>query len=140
MNDWRLPVVIAVGGALGSVLRWLLDNQTTEWVEGSSLPPQFPYGTCLVNVIGSTLIGVFFYLGKEAHLWSDLTHYGLTTGVMGGFTTFSSFSLQTFQLFRKGEPQTALVYIGLSVGLCLLGTFLGYQLGAALYPAPPKIS
>ena len=109
---WTLTQV-ALGGALGSVLRYL----TLSWVGA-------PVATLAVNVLGSFAMGVFFVtLSSRTHL-SPL----LMTGVLGGFTTFSAFSLDAWKLWQAGQTGGALAYIAASVGLSLFAVALGATL------------
>ena len=100
---------IALGGALGSVLRFL----TLQSVAA-------PIGTQIVNVTGSLLIGVLFVTLRQSPL--------LMTGILGGFTTFSAFSLDALKLYESGQPTQALLYIAASVLLSLLAIALGAAL------------
>ena len=100
---------IALGGALGSVLRFL----TLQSVAA-------PIGTLIVNVTGSLLIGVLFVTLRQSPL--------LMTGILGGFTTFSAFSLDALKLYESGQPTQALLYIAASVLLSLLAIALGAAL------------
>jgi CrcB protein len=102
---------VALGGAIGSVLRYL-----TVITVGA------PLGTFLVNVIGSLLIGLLFV--TLSNRFSPL----LMAGVLGGFTTFSAFSLDALKLWESGQPTTALLYIAASVFLSLAAVALGAAL------------
>ena len=117
---------IAFGGALGSVARFWLSE-----VIASRAGENFPWGTIIVNVSGSFLIGVFAAMsGTQGHwLANSSARQFLMIGVCGGYTTFSSFSLQTLALTQKGEWLSAGANIVLSVVLCLIGVWLGYLLG-----------
>ena len=109
---WTLSQV-ALGGALGSVLRYL----TLSWVGA-------PMATLGVNVLGSFAMGGFFVaLSTRTHL-SPL----VMTGILGGFTTFSAFSLDTWKLWQAGQSGNALAYIAASVGLSLIAVALGATL------------
>ncbi|WP_431283075.1 fluoride efflux transporter CrcB [Humitalea sp. 24SJ18S-53] len=99
---------VALGGAIGSVLRF-----SVSVVAAGLLGPNYPWGTLLVNIIGSALIGVA--VGVEL---SGTARLLLVTGMLGGFTTFSAFSAETLLLWERGWWQAAL-YVGLSVGLGL---------------------
>ncbi len=104
---------VALGGAIGSVLRYL-----TVAAVGA------PWGTALVNVLGSFVMGVLFVtLAGRAGL-SPL----LMTGILGGFTTFSAFSLDAASLWQSGQIPQAALYVALSVGLSLLAVALGAAL------------
>ena len=124
-------VWIALGGALGSVARFALNG-----VVSARFGESFPAGTIVVNVAGSFLIGGLGALvlpeGRMSAEARAFTTQFLMIGVCGGFTTFSSFSLQTLNLVREGEWLYASGNILLSVVLCLVATWLGYVLGAAL--------
>jgi CrcB protein len=120
---------IALGGALGSVGRYWLSGFVTERAGGT-----FPWGTLLVNVTGSFLIGLFAALtepGGRRYL-SPAGRQFFMYGVCGGYTTFSSFSLQTLELLREGEATHAAANVLGSVILCMLAVWLGYLLGLSL--------
>lgn len=121
---------IALGGALGSVGRYWLNGLVSQRFD------TFPMGTLAVNVIGSLLIGILAALtlpeGRMSSEGRVFTTPFLMIGLCGGFTTFSSFSLQTLNLLRDREWLYAGGNILLSVALCLIATWLGYLLGLAL--------
>lgn len=118
---------VALGGALGSVARFAC----SEWVQ--SRWATFPWGTLLVNVLGSLLIGALAAM-TENDRWSIplVARQFLMIGILGGFTTFSSFSLQTLMLARSGAIFMAGLNVLASVGLCLLAAWLGFVLIQAL--------
>lgn len=113
-------VAIAAGGALGSVLRYLLSAGIQQWVGRV-----FPVGTLLVNVIGCCAIGVLcvwlIERGSVGEAWRSFW----MVGVLGGFTTFSTFSLDAFELVQDGHVGRAAAYVAVSLLLCLGGTALG---------------
>ena len=113
---------IALGGALGSVARY--------WIAILMLPlsRDLPWGTIAINILGSFAIAFFGTLTVESgrHPLPEIPRLFFMVGVCGGFTTFSSFSLQTLDLLRGGAPARALVNILLSVLLCLGAVTLGY--------------
>ena len=121
---------IAIGGALGSAGRY--------WLNGivSSRFETFPMGTLVINMIGSFFIGVFAALTMpEGRMGSESRAFAtqfVMIGICGGFTTFSSFSLQTINLLRDREWLYAGGNVLFSVALCLVATWLGYLLGSAL--------
>ena len=124
-----IALYVALGGALGSVLRY--------WCSGlvaSAFGETFPLGTLVVNVIGSGLIGIVAELtGPDGRLLVvPEVRQMVMVGVFGGFTTFSSFSLQTLALLQDGEWWLAALNVGLSVGLCLLGVWLGVALAQTI--------
>lgn len=101
---------VALGGAIGAVLRYL-----------TGLAIAFPFGTLAVNVAGSFVIGVLWVLLADRGPWSSL----LITGILGGFTTFSAFSLDTLRLVEAGRIPAAGLYVLASVALSLLACALG---------------
>ncbi len=120
---------IAVGSALGGVGRY--------WCSGiiaNAFGETFPWGTLVVNVVGSFVIGFFATLtAPDGRLLVGSTaRQFVMVGLCGGYTTFSSFSLQTLNLVREGEMLRAGGNIVLSVALCLLGVWLGHVAAAAL--------
>jgi len=119
-------LLVALGGALGSALRYGLGA----WVQVLT-GPSFPYSTLLINALGSFLIGVVIRLSLEGALSGEGRLF-LAVGVLGGFTTFSTFSYETLALLQDGEVGRALVYVLASVFLGLLLVLLGYRLGGAL--------
>ncbi len=123
---------VALGSALGGVARYWLVLATFP-LFGPILPwgQVFPWGTVLINILGSFVIGWFGALTLEAGrlaVHPDIRTF-VMVGLCGGFTTFSSFSLQTLELIQKGRMDLALANIGGSVVLCLGGVSLGYWLG-----------
>ena len=120
---------IALGGALGSVARAWLGLAVARLAGGA-----FPWGTILINVLGSFAIGAFATLTVTGSRFAAPfdTRAFVMVGLCGGFTTFSSFSLQTLELAREGRPGWALANVGLSVALCLLAVAAGYAMGAAV--------
>jgi CrcB protein len=120
---------IALGGALGSVARYAGTGLVDRWL-GTTLP----WGTILVNITGSLVIGVFAGLtaGDGRPLLAGDPRAFLMIGVCGGYTTFSSFSLQTLNLLRSGEVLLAGANILISVAACLAAVWLGYAAATAL--------
>ena len=120
---------VALGGALGSVARFWLNNAVAA-VAGA----EFPWGTLLINVLGSFIISFFGTLTTKAARFAvppEITIF-VMVGICGGFTTFSSFSLQTVQLARAGEWERVGWYVSASVILCVLFCWLGVISGLAL--------
>ena len=118
---------IALGGALGSVAGFAC----SEWVQ--SRWSAFPWGTLLVNVVGSLIIGVLAGMTESGRLSVSINlRQFLMIGVLGGFTTFSSFSLQTLMLARSGAMLMAALNVLVSVGLCLFAAWLGMVIVLAL--------
>jgi CrcB protein len=119
---------VALGGAIGSVMRYACTLGAARWLGAA-----FPWGTLLVNVAGSFAIGLLAALvaadGRPA-LGADARAFVLV-GILGGFTTFSSFSLETLSLARGGALGAATANVALSVALCLAGVWLGFLSAAA---------
>lgn len=113
---------VAIGGAIGTVARY--------WIAllMSPVSRDLPWGTLLINVAGSFAISFFGTMTIEHGRYPapELWRTAFMVGICGGFTTFSSFSLQTLELIRAGAPGRALLNIGLSVVLCLIAVALGY--------------
>lgn len=117
---------VALGGALGAVARYWLSGWISRWTSASP----FPWGTLGVNVLGSFALGLLIALGAEGRLLLSphtRTLWGL--GFLGAFTTFSTFSFETMEAFRLGDPKIAVANIGLSLILGLAACFLGLTLG-----------
>lgn len=120
---------VALGSALGGAARY--------WCSGvlaRTVGQTFPWGTLTVNVVGSVLIGLFAALtGPDGRILigSDARQF-IALGLFGGFTTFSSFSLQTLNLAQDGEWLRAGAYVLSSVAFCLFGAWLGHALGVAI--------
>ena len=120
---------IAIGSALGGVARY--------WCSGVAarlIGETFPWGTLIVNIVGSFIIGFFATLtGPDGRIYVGSTARNFVTiGICGGYTTFSSFSLQTLNLVQDGEWLRAGANIGLSVVCCLVAVWAGYLLAASL--------
>ncbi|MDG1687787.1 MAG: fluoride efflux transporter CrcB [Gammaproteobacteria bacterium] len=120
-------LAIAGGGALGAIFRFGLSNSVHRL-----LGRDFPYGTLVVNTVGSLLMGLCFVLLVERMAVSAEWRSAILVGLLGAFTTFSTFSFETLALFNAGAPIKALVNIMMSVMLCLLATWLGMTLGRQL--------
>jgi CrcB protein len=123
MGAW---VAVAVGGAIGSVGRF--------WLAGAMAAltgPRFPWGTLLINMLGSFIIGLVAgatLTPARVGMHPDIRIF-LMTGICGGFTTFSAFSLQTLELMQAGETVPALGYALGSVVMCVIATWCGWLLG-----------
>jgi CrcB protein len=120
---------IALGGALGSVARYGCSSLAARWIGET-----FPWGTLIVNVTGSFVIGFFVGLtGPDGRvIVSPNARLFVTVGICGGYTTFSSFSLQTLNLIRDGDLMEAGGNVLGSVIGCLASVWLGYAAAAAL--------
>jgi CrcB protein len=116
----QIVIYIAVFGALGCVTRYFLSGWTYE-----KLGWGFPWGTLSVNVVGAFIIGLIMELGLRGALIPANLRVGLTIGFLGGLTTFSTFSYETFKLLETGRVLIAFGNVMISVAACLLFTWLG---------------
>ena len=120
-------LAIAAGGAVGAVLRYWVSSGTH-----ALLGRGFPYGTLVVNVLGSFAIGFLFVLFLERMALRGEWRAGILIGVLGAFTTFSTFSIETLNLLEDGAHLKASLNVALSIALCLGGAWFGLLLGRAL--------
>lgn len=120
-------LLVFVGGGLGAVLRWLVGRWT--W---AALGPGFPWGTLAINLLGSFAMGALAagLIGRDGGV-ANSTRLFVATGVLGGFTTFSAFSLDALTLWQRGQPGLAATYIAASLAGALAAIALGYSLGPA---------
>ena len=124
---FQLYAVVALGGALGTIARYFVSG-----VVANAFGETFPWGTMIINITGSFIIGFFWTMtAPDGRLFvSGSTRQFVMTGFCGGFTTFSSFSLQTLNLMRDGEWLYAGGNVLGSVTLCMLGVWLGSMTAA----------
>ncbi len=120
-------LAIAAGGAIGSVLRFLMSSGVYA-IAGRS----FPYGTLAVNVVGSLLMGLLTVVLIERLSLGPEWRAAILIGVLGGFTTFSSFSIETLNLIEAGAHIKAIVNVLLSVVVCVGATWVGVVIGRQL--------
>lgn len=116
-------LLVAVGGAIGSLLRYYVGLGSLRL-----MGPGFPWGTLVVNVVGCFIIGVFAEMIARRFNASVELRLLLITGFLGGFTTFSAFSLDAMTLFERGEVFAGGIYIAASVGLSMAATMAGLGL------------
>ena len=120
-------IFIALAGLVGTLLRyWLSGFMARQYGE------TFPWGTMAVNLIGCLAIGAVFFLTEERFLVSPTVRTVILIGLLGGFTTFSSYGLQTFTLLRNGEFGLAILNVTASNILGLLMVWVGYVVGKVL--------
>ena len=117
--------VVAMGGALGSVARYLLASALNPAAAGTA----FPWGTLLVNGIGCASFGLLGGLFSHAGWISDTTRIAVLVGLLGGFTTFSAFAGEALALLNHGQLNLAGLYVLASNIICLGGAWAGYQIG-----------
>ena len=120
-------IAIAAGGAVGALARYLLSSQITHWIG-----PGFPWGILVVNVVGCFAMGIIAELGALTLNLSPEVRAFLTTGVLGGFTTFSAFALDSAVLIERGDMLGTLFYVVASVGGSIAALFAGLALIRAL--------
>jgi CrcB protein len=123
----REVIVVFLGGGLGAALRY--------WLSGGVyrlIPPTFPYGTLAVNILGCFSLGFLMVFFGERFTVQPLLRVFLTIGVLGGFTTFSTFTYETVALLQEGSIAGGVLNMALSLGGCLLATVLGAALGRIL--------
>ncbi|MGO7037092.1 fluoride efflux transporter CrcB [Rhizobium acaciae] len=120
-------LLVAVGGAIGSLLRYYVGQWALRL-----MGPAFPWGTLAVNVVGCFVIGVFAELIARKFNASVELRLLLITGFLGGFTTFSAFSLDAISLFERGDAVAGSIYIAASVGLSMAAVIAGLAVMRAL--------
>jgi CrcB protein len=116
-------LAVAAGGALGSVLRYLMNNAVTDLVKS-----QFPFGIMSVNIIGGFAMGVLIALFADSWQAPQSVRSFLMVGVLGGFTTFSTFSADTVLLWQRGEVVQAVAYMAGSVLLSIAALLAGMMI------------
>lgn len=120
-------LLITVGGGIGSAVRYLASILAARWF-GS----EFPYGTLIVNLAGAFIIGLVQEVGTEALVLPDNVRLFLTTGILGGLTTYSTFSYETVRLMEANAWHQAWVNIVVTTVICLTLCFLGIAVGRLL--------
>jgi fluoride exporter len=123
-SDFSSSLLIALGGAMGAVARFW-----TGRIAAATLGTGWPWGTFLVNVIGGVLMGAVVALAARGVVGASARQF-LAVGVLGGFTTFSAFSLDVLQLLERGDFVPALTYIIFSVALAVAGVMIGMKVFA----------
>jgi fluoride exporter len=119
-----IVLLVGAGGFLGSIARYMLSG----WVQRASTDSWFPYGTMAVNLLGCAVIGVLAGLAESRGILTPHSRAFLLVGVLGGFTTFSSFAYDTTALLHSGEALAAFANVAAQVVLGLGATWLSYNL------------
>jgi CrcB protein len=117
-------LLVALGGAIGTVLRYLASGLAARWFGA-----EFPYGTLIVNLAGAFVIGFVQQVGTETLLVPDNVRLFLTTGMMGGLTTYSAFSYETVRLMEANAWSQAWINVVVTTTICLSLCFLGIAAG-----------
>ncbi len=125
MEQGKILTLLLIGlfGGVGCISRYLISGGLNAW-----LGKAFPYGTLAVNVIGSFIMGIIFEVALRGGVISPTLRIALTTGFLGGLTTFSTFSFETVELLLNGKYFVALLNVASSLIVCFLATYLGISL------------
>lgn len=123
LSSLLLPMAIAIAGACGATTRYLINLLIARYTS-----TYFPLATLFINVTGAFLIGLFFSLASH-HLLTPTLQFSLSTGFLGGYTTFSTLNWETFQLARNQKMKTSILYLLLTFSLGLSSALLGLYLG-----------
>ncbi|HXY06363.1 MAG TPA: fluoride efflux transporter CrcB [Terriglobales bacterium] len=119
--------MVGIGGGVGSILRFWLGSYI-----GGRLGSRFPYGTFVINVTGSFLIGLVLTILAERTQWSPNWRYLIPIGFIGGYTTFSTFEYETLRLVQDGQMVTAMLNITMSVTVGFAGVWAGMVAGRSI--------
>ncbi len=122
-------LLVGVGGFLGSITRYLASG----WVQQITQSVEFPYGTLVVNLVGCFVIGLLAQLADARGVFTTETRAFIFVGLLGGFTTFSSFSNETMNLIRDGEMFSALANVSAHIILGLSAVWLGRVVAGAIW-------
>jgi CrcB protein len=127
-------LLICLGGAVGTGARYAVQTLAVRW-----LGIDFPYGTLIVNVVGSLLIGLVQQVGLTSPVLSDTARLALSAGLLGGFTTYSAFSYETLGLLTGGAWGRAALNVVVTSAACLFAAGLGVALGRVVVGAPSSL-
>jgi fluoride exporter len=120
-------VMVGVGGCLGSIVRFWVGTYI-----GSRMGTRFPYGTLVVNISGSFLVGLVIAVLAAKTQWNSNWRYLIPIGFIGGYTTFSSFEYETLRTIQDGQVGLGLLYIAVSVGVGFIAVWVGVMAGRAI--------
>ena len=120
-------ILVGVGGFFGAIARYFVDRRVTQWTGGA-----FPWGTFVINVTGSFVLGVLFALIVERAALSSQFRAPLMIGFVGAYTTFSTLMLESWRLVEDGAWQAAVVNLGGSVVLGMVAVIVGVMVGRAI--------
>ena len=119
--------LVFLGGGVGAAARYFIGGMVHRFTA-----PDFPYGTLVVNVVGCLAIGFLMTFFEERFIVNPYLRVFLTIGLLGGFTTFSSFSFETMALLRDGSYMLGIINVVVTVVVCLLATWIGLIIGKLL--------
>ena len=122
----EVALVVGLGGAAGAILRWQIGVFMSHL-----MTPAF-WGTLMVNVVGSFLVGLLLMWFQEKLPISDVLRTGILVGLLGGFTTYSAFSMEAVSMMMAGFYGRASAYVVVTVAVCLVGTWAGVMLGRSV--------
>ncbi|WP_297521139.1 fluoride efflux transporter CrcB [uncultured Clostridium sp.] len=128
MERSLLVFVVGCGGFIGASLRYLISLWATK-----GIGPGFPFGTLIVNILGAIIIGFVTEMSLRTNVVSPTAKTFITTGMMGGLTTFSTFSLETITIFSHGNIGLGSLNIILNLGLSLVGVIIGQFIAKVLF-------
>jgi len=120
-------LIVFLGGGIGTVARYWLSSAVYKF-----LPPEFPYGNLVVNISGCLLIGILMSVTEDRFVIPSSVRLFLAIGILGGFTTFSSFSYETVALLRDGQIFYGSLNVVATVLGCLAGTYAGITIGKVI--------
>jgi CrcB protein len=126
-SDLLKYLLVGIGGCLGSILRFWLGSYI-----GGKMGARFPYGTLVINITGSFLIGLIFALLTVRTNWSPNWRYLIPIGFIGGYTTFSSFEYETLRMIQDGQIGLGLLYVATSVVIGFVAVWGGMVAGSAI--------
>ncbi len=124
-------VLVGLGGGIGSIARYLIGD----WLRYATAPDRFPVATFVVNIVGCLIAGMLAGMIARYDVLSPQVRLFLFTGLLGGFTTFSAFGLETTLLLRRGEIQTAATYAVASLVLGIAAVWIGYRIACLGAPS-----
>lgn len=122
----KTVLLVFLGGGLGSLARYSIGK----WI-GTLHTHYFPFGTLVANILACFMLGILVGVADQKQFFSPATKLFWTVGFCGGFSTFSTFSIETISLFQTGYTGASLLYIGLSLILCVAATLIGLYIGQA---------
>ena len=117
-------LLVGIGGFIGSILRYLV----TIWSQGMFKELSFPLGTLIVNITGCLLLGLFNGWAENHQFFTSQIRLFLFVGILGSYTTFSTFSYETIELLQNGDTFHALLNVAIQVIVGLLAAFIGFQI------------